>query len=99
VLRPRGQARGLKAPDSGFAREAVMSWCEANRVDFLSGLAKNKRLVAEVADELAAAEEDRKATGQPWPFSPRVRPVGAASTSATSDSEPGPSPNGAPTAM
>jgi len=65
VLRPTGQARGLKAPDSGFAREAVMSWCEANRVDFLSGLAKNKRLVAEVADELAAAEEDSKATGQP----------------------------------
>jgi len=53
-----------------------MSWCEANRVDFLFGLAKNKRLVAEVADELAAAEEDSKATGQPWAFSPRVRPVG-----------------------
>ena len=34
--------------DSGFAREALMSWCEANGVDFLFGLAKNKRLVTEI---------------------------------------------------
>jgi hypothetical protein len=51
--------------DSGFAREALMSWCEANGVDYLFGLAKNKRLVAEITAELAAAEEDSKATGQP----------------------------------
>ena len=42
-----------------------MSWCEANGVDYLFGLAKNERLVAEIASELAAAEEDSKATGQP----------------------------------
>jgi hypothetical protein len=34
--------------DSGFAREALMAWCEANRVDFLFGLARNARLVAEI---------------------------------------------------
>jgi Transposase DDE domain group 1 len=51
--------------DSGFAREALMSWCEANGVDFLFGLAKNERLVGEIAAELAAAEEDSKASGQP----------------------------------
>jgi hypothetical protein len=34
-------------------------------VDFLFGLAKNKRLVADIAHELAAAEEDSKGTGQP----------------------------------
>jgi hypothetical protein len=34
-------------------------------VDYLFGLAKNERLVAEIASELAAAEEDSKATGQP----------------------------------
>jgi hypothetical protein len=51
--------------DAGFAREALMSWCEPNGVDFLSGMAKNKRLVAEIADELAAAEEDSTASGQP----------------------------------
>ena len=50
--------------DSGFAREALMSWCEANGVDFLFGLAKNERLVGEIAAELAAAEEDSKASGQ-----------------------------------
>ena len=42
-----------------------MGWCEANGVDFLFGLAKNERLVAEIAAELAAAEEDSKTTGQP----------------------------------
>src|SRR5438045_2986563 len=51
--------------DSGFAREALMSWCEANGVDFLFGLAKNERLVGEIAAELAAAEEESKASGQP----------------------------------
>ena len=40
--------------DSGFAREALMCWCELNGVDFLFGLAKNARLVGEIAAELAA---------------------------------------------
>jgi hypothetical protein len=51
--------------DSGFARDALMNWCEANGVDFLFGLAKNKRLVSEIANELASAEEDSKGTGAP----------------------------------
>jgi hypothetical protein len=51
--------------DSGFAREALMGWCELNGVDFLFGLAKNERLVGEIAAELAAAEEDSKASGRP----------------------------------
>src|SRR5215471_4027349 len=51
--------------DSGFAREALMSWCEANGVDFVFGLARNERLVAEIASELAAAEAESKASGQP----------------------------------
>ena len=49
--------------DSGFAREALMSWCEANGVDFVFGLARNERLVAEIASELAAAEAESKASG------------------------------------
>jgi hypothetical protein len=49
----------------GFAREALMRWCEANEVDFLFGLAKNQRLVVEIAAELAAAEEDSIASAQP----------------------------------
>src|SRR6202790_3450044 len=34
--------------DSGFCREELMSWCEANCVDYLLGLAKNERLKAEI---------------------------------------------------
>ena len=26
--------------DSGFTRDALMAWCEANRVDYLFGLAR-----------------------------------------------------------
>jgi hypothetical protein len=59
------EVRIVLRADSGFAREALMSWCEANGVDYLFGLAKNKRLVAEIAAELTAAEEDSKASGQP----------------------------------
>ena len=51
--------------DSGFAREALMSWCEANAIDYVFGLAKNERLVAEIASELTAAEEESKLTEKP----------------------------------
>jgi hypothetical protein len=59
------EVRIVLRADSGFAREALMGWCEATGVDFLFGLAKNERLIAEIASELAAAEEDSKASGQP----------------------------------
>lgn len=42
-----------------------MAWCEANRVDFLFGLARNPRLVEELAIDLAWAEDDAARTGQP----------------------------------
>lgn len=42
--------------DSGFAREDLMSWCEANAVDFLFGLARNARLVKHIAAELDEAK-------------------------------------------
>jgi Transposase DDE domain group 1 len=50
------RVRILLRADSGFAREALMSWCERHRVDYLFGLARNARLEAEVAAELAQAE-------------------------------------------
>jgi len=43
--------------DSGFCREALMSWCEANEVDYVLGIAKNKRLKASITEELAEAED------------------------------------------
>ena len=51
--------------DSGFARDALMSWCEANGVDFIFGLAKNVRLVRAIGTELVEAREENQATGQP----------------------------------
>jgi len=57
--------RILLRADSGFAREALMAWCENNRVDFLFGLAKNSRLVGEIEAELAAAQEQSQRTEKP----------------------------------
>jgi hypothetical protein len=51
--------------DSGFARDDLMTWCEANGVDFLLGLARNERLAAEIAPELALAAAKSRCTGRP----------------------------------
>jgi hypothetical protein len=51
--------------DSGFAREDLMNWCAENQVDYLFGLARNTRLVAEIAAELAEAAEQSRQTGEP----------------------------------
>jgi hypothetical protein len=59
------QVRILVRADSGFARDELMAWCEANGVDYLLGLAKNDRLVAEIASELARAEVKSRRTGKP----------------------------------
>jgi len=57
--------RILLRADSGFAREELMAWCEANGVHFLFGLQQNERLVAEIASELARAEAKSRRTGKP----------------------------------
>jgi hypothetical protein len=57
--------RILLRADSGFAREELMAWCEANGVDFLFGLAKNERLIAEIASELTVAEAKSRRLGKP----------------------------------
>ena len=59
------QVRILVRADSGFARDELMAWCEANGVHFLFGLAQNKRLVAMIAGELAQAEANSRRTGKP----------------------------------
>ena len=50
--------------DSGFCREHIMRWCEEHDVDYVLGLAKNDRLIAELADELKQAKEQFDASGQ-----------------------------------
>ncbi len=57
--------RVLLRADSGFARDHLMAWCENHGVDYLFGLARNSRLVAEIAGDLAAAEAESKETGKP----------------------------------
>jgi hypothetical protein len=58
------KVRILLRADSGFARDALMAWCENNGVDFLFGLAKNARLNAEIETELAAAQQQSEKTGK-----------------------------------
>ncbi len=50
--------------DSGFCREAIMAWCEQNHVDYVLGLAKNDRLLAQIGDELEEAKRQWEKTGQ-----------------------------------
>jgi len=38
------EVRIIVRGDSGFCREELMAWCEANQVDYVLGLAKNDRL-------------------------------------------------------
>jgi hypothetical protein len=59
------QVRIVLRADSGFAREDLMAWCEANGVDFLFGLAKNDRLIAEIKSELDRAAAKSRRTGKP----------------------------------
>jgi Transposase DDE domain group 1 len=59
------RTRILLRADSGFAREELMAWCEANGVDFLFGLARNERLVAELKSELDVVATKSRRTGRP----------------------------------
>ena len=49
--------------DSGFCREELMAWCEANRVEYLLGLAKNERLKAEIARKRSTNRPDARLGG------------------------------------
>jgi hypothetical protein len=72
--------------DGGFSRDAIMSWCEDQRVDYVFGLAKNKRLLKIIGQQLHEAlvqfEQTQKAarvfsefsyqTRKSWPRERRV---------------------------
>jgi hypothetical protein len=59
------RVRILLRGDSGFTREALMAWCEANRVDFLFGLARNERLEEAIKAELITATLQSIRSGKP----------------------------------
>ena len=58
------RTRILVRADSGFARDDLMTWCETNKVDYLLGLARNERLVAEITSELDRAAAKSQRTGR-----------------------------------
>lgn len=49
--------------DSGFAREAIMAWCETNKTYYLLGLARNQRLLRHIEKELDRAKIRQLQTG------------------------------------
>jgi hypothetical protein len=59
------RTRILLRGDSGFTRETLMAWCEANRVDYVFGLARNERLQRAIMAELILATIDSQRTGKP----------------------------------
>ena len=69
------------AGDSGFCREELMAWCEAEGVAYLFGLAPNARLKAVLAPEAWEAARLCRTTGKAArlfrDFATRQRPPGA----------------------
>jgi hypothetical protein len=51
--------------DSGFARDAIMTWCEENQVEYVLGLARNQRLHRAIGGELEQAREALERSGRP----------------------------------
>jgi len=57
------QTRIILRADSGFARDTLMSWCEANDADYVFGLARNARLEPAIEQELAEAKKRSESSG------------------------------------
>ena len=51
--------------DSGFCREELLGWCEQNAVDYLFGLARNRRLVGAIGAALHAAQAESQQIQRP----------------------------------
>ena len=64
VRRRWPKTRIVLRADSGFCREELMGWCEANRVHYLFGLARNKRLAKIVGAQMQQARVLHQTTGK-----------------------------------
>ena len=64
IRRKWPRVRIMLRADSGFAREALMHWCETNRVDYVFGLARNQRLEEAIAAQLSQAKRRCAATAK-----------------------------------
>jgi len=59
------RVRIILRADSGFSNDPLMRWCEANRVDYVFGLARNSRLEDALGEPLAAAKRLCMISGKP----------------------------------
>jgi hypothetical protein len=59
------QVKIILRGDSGFCRNELMSWCEANRVDYVFGLARNQRLRRIIGPQMWEATEQWSKTSKP----------------------------------
>jgi hypothetical protein len=57
--------RILMRADSGFCRDAIMTWCEANQVYYVIGLAQNQRLLDRIVYQQFCAHARHLMTGAP----------------------------------
>ncbi|NGO56198.1 IS1380 family transposase [Allomesorhizobium camelthorni] len=64
IRRKWRRVRIILRADSGFARDELMSWCEANRVDYVFGIARNERLEKRIAPALQEACRVSRKSGQ-----------------------------------
>jgi hypothetical protein len=51
--------------DSGFCADELMTWCEQNRVGYVLGMARNRRLERRIAGALLEAKQQFESTQQP----------------------------------
>ena len=58
------EAEILLRADSGFCRDEIMSWCEANGVDYVFGLARNERLQRRIKGRMKLARRRFAKTGK-----------------------------------
>jgi hypothetical protein len=59
------QVRIILRADSGFCRESLMSWCEANQVHYAIGFARNERLRRIIDPQMQKAAAIHRETGEP----------------------------------
>jgi hypothetical protein len=58
------EVRIVLRADSGFCREELMGWCEANHVHYLFGLARNQRLSTIIGAQMQQARVLHQTTGK-----------------------------------
>jgi hypothetical protein len=59
------QVKIILRADSGFCRESLMSWCEANQVEYVFGFARNERLRRIIDPHMQQAAAIYRESGQP----------------------------------